>query len=76
MMQGLISEKMLRDEVLKVSAVTVWTWRKQGRLDKLKTITIGDRRFYRPSDITAWMDELAIERPNENGEKSTFKEKI
>ena len=69
MMQSLVPEKVLREQILMVSAVTIWQWRRQGRLDKLKTITIGDRRYYRPSDITDWMDELAIARPNKRSKK-------
>ncbi len=68
-MQSLVPEKVLREQILMVSAVTIWQWRRQGRLDKLKTITIGDRRYYRPSDITDWMDELAIARPNKRSKK-------
>lgn len=75
-MQSLVPEKVLREQILMVSAVTIWQWRRQGRLDKLKTITIGDRRYYRPSDITDWMDELAIARPNKKSQKSYAKEKV
>lgn len=52
----LIADKTLRETIVGVSAVTWWHWRKQGRLPK--SLTIGRRRFYRSSDIAAWLDEM------------------
>lgn len=62
-MQSLIPEKTLREEVVGVSGVTWWHWRKTGRLDGLPAITIGARghRYYRASDVDSWLLRLAAD---------------
>jgi hypothetical protein len=64
MVDTLIPEKTLREQVVGVSAVTWWNWRKTGRLDGLPAITIGagGRRFYRPADVQSWMESLTTEK--------------
>jgi len=57
----LIADKTLREKIVGVSVTTWWCWRKQGRLPK--SLTIGRRRFYRSSDIAAWLDEMISAEP-------------
>jgi predicted DNA-binding transcriptional regulator AlpA len=54
--EPLIADKTFREQIVCVSGVTWWNWRKQGKLPK--SLTIGHRRFYRRSDIEAWLEEL------------------
>ncbi len=57
-MEPLIADKTLRQEIVGVSPVTWWHWRKDGKLPT--AIIIGKRRFYRATDINAWLqDRLA-----------------
>ena len=60
-MDPLISEKELKKQIVKVSDVTWWTWRRTGRLDGLPAITIGaaGRRYYRREDVDRWLADLA-----------------
>ena len=55
-MEPLITDKIFREQIIGVSSVTWWTWRKKGKLPA--AVIIGRRRYYRRSDIEAWVEEL------------------
>lgn len=57
----LIADKTFRETIVGVSAVTWWNWRRNGKLPK--SLIIGRRRFYRRSDIEAWLDEMISAEP-------------
>jgi hypothetical protein len=61
-MEPLITEKQLKQEILKISNVTFWSWRKQGRLDDLHPIQIGRCRYYMAQDVNAFFQKLADSR--------------
>ncbi|MBV5340045.1 MAG: helix-turn-helix domain-containing protein [Deltaproteobacteria bacterium] len=61
-MTPLITEKVLREDIVGVSSVTWWTWRKNGKLDALTPLVIGSRRFFRSADVEAWMDAIALRK--------------
>lgn len=56
----LISEKKLREEIIGVSAVTWWNYRRSGKLDTLKYVVIGARRFFRAVDVEEWINEMIL----------------
>jgi predicted DNA-binding transcriptional regulator AlpA len=55
-MEPLITDKIFREQIIGVSSVTWWNWRKKGKLPA--AVVIGRRRYYRCSDIEAWLEEL------------------
>lgn len=59
-MNPLIPEKVLREEILGISAVTFWSWRKNNKTPNC--LQINRKRYYRQSDIEAWMDEMALKK--------------
>lgn len=56
-MEALISEKILRSEIIGVSRVTWWTWQKQGK-SLPPSIKIGKSRYYRRDSVEAWLAEI------------------
>lgn len=57
-MEALITDKKFREQVVGVSPVTWWKWRKNGELPA--ALIIGKRRYYRISEIEAWLQERLI----------------
>ncbi len=58
-MQILLTEKKLREEIVGVSNVTWWAWRKAGKLAGLPVIQLGRRRFYSEEAVDTWLKGLA-----------------
>ena len=54
-MDSLIPDKVLREQVIGVSNVTWWTWRKAGKLPP--AIKFGRRYFYRRQDVERWLEQ-------------------
>lgn len=54
-MDPLIPDKVLREQVVGVSNVTWWTWRKAGKLPP--SIRFGRRYFYRREDVERWLEQ-------------------
>lgn len=54
-MEPLIADKKLREEIVGVSAVTWWHYRKNGMLPP--AIKFGRRYYYRVSDVERWLAE-------------------
>ena len=50
----LITRRQLQD-LLPVSAMTIWRWEQEGRLPK--HVTIGGRSFWRRSEVLRFIDE-------------------
>lgn len=59
MLEPLITEKILREEIFQVTAVTMWSWRKSGHLDALKPIQLGRRRYYRRENVEEFLLQLS-----------------
>jgi len=57
-MEPLIPDKILREQVVGVSSVTWWTWRKAGKLPP--AIRFGRRYFYRREDVDRWLEEQTV----------------
>lgn len=62
-MEPLIADKTLREEIVGVSAVTWWHYRKNGMLPP--AIKFGRRYYYRESDVERWLAER-VERTLES----------
>lgn len=54
-MESLIPDKVLREQVVGVSNVTWWTWRKAGKLPP--AMKFGRRYFYRREDVERWLEQ-------------------
>lgn len=65
-MEPLIADKTLREEIVGVSAVTWWHYRKNGMLPP--AIKFGRRYYYRKQDVERWLAERVGHAPEPQAE--------